>query len=265
MCTRLGHPDHLADGGGVGDRVERLGGAHRRARAAPRSRPPRPGSRRTASPGTGRAAPRAAGRCRPSRPGSAWRPPGTAAAPGAGTPSTVTVRSSITSSSADWVFGDARLISSAMTMLANTGPGWNSKPRVAWLKIVTPDTSEGSRSGVNWMRRHCPCTVAAIARARVVLPTPGTSSSSTCPWAKSAVSASRTTCGLPSTTASTFSASRAARAAKPCTSGWVSGSWVFTVGGAPRLVRSAGGQVVDVVAAVQVEPGPRDVVLARCS
>ena len=75
---------------------------------------------------------------------------------GCRTPSTVTVRSSITSSSADWVFGDARLISSAMTMLANTGPGWNSKPRVAWLKIVTPDTSEGSRSGVNWMRRHSP-------------------------------------------------------------------------------------------------------------
>ena len=155
---------------------------------------------------------------------------------GCRTPSTVTVRSSITSSSADWVFGDARLISSAMTMLAKTGPGWNSKSRVAWLKIVTPDTSEGSRSGVNWMRRHSPFTVAAMARARVVLPTPGTSSSSTCPWAKSAVSASRTTCGLPSTTALTFSASRAARAAKPWTSGWVSGSWVFTVGGAPCLV-----------------------------
>ena len=64
----------------------------------------------------------------------------------------------MTSSSADWVFGEARLISSAMTMLAKTGPGWNSKPRVAWLKMVTPVTSEGSRSGVNWMRRHCPCT-----------------------------------------------------------------------------------------------------------
>src|ERR1700712_2078180 len=42
------------------------------------------------------------------------------------TPSTVTADSSITSSSADWVFGDARLISSASTMEAKTGPGWNS-------------------------------------------------------------------------------------------------------------------------------------------
>ena len=37
-------------------------------------------------------------------------------------------------------------------MLANTGPGWNSNCPVSWLKIVTPVTSEGSRSGVNWMR-----------------------------------------------------------------------------------------------------------------
>ncbi len=93
-----------------------------------------------------------------------------------------------------------------MTMLAKTGPGWNSKPRLAWLKIVTPETSEGSRSGVNWMRRHCPRTAAAIARARVVLPTPGTSSSSTWPWANIAVSASRTTSGLPSTTVPTAEA-----------------------------------------------------------
>ena len=44
---------------------------------------------------------------------------------GCGSPSTVTWRSAITSSSADWVFGDARLISSAITMLAKTGPAWN--------------------------------------------------------------------------------------------------------------------------------------------
>ena len=40
-------------------------------------------------------------------------------------PSTVMVRSSIDSSNADWVLGEARLISSASTMLANSGPGWN--------------------------------------------------------------------------------------------------------------------------------------------
>ena len=48
-------------------------------------------------------------------------------------PSTVTWRSSMDSSSADWVLGEARLISSPSTMLANTGPGLNSKSRRSWL------------------------------------------------------------------------------------------------------------------------------------
>ena len=39
----------------------------------------------------------------------------------------------MTSSSADCVFGEARLISSAITMFAKTGPGWYSNPDVAWL------------------------------------------------------------------------------------------------------------------------------------
>ena len=42
-------------------------------------------------------------------------------------PSTVTCRSAMHSSSAAWVLGEARLISSPSTMLANTGPGLNSK------------------------------------------------------------------------------------------------------------------------------------------
>ncbi len=41
---------------------------------------------------------------------------------GCGSPSTVTRARSITSSSADCVFGVARLISSASTTFANTGP-----------------------------------------------------------------------------------------------------------------------------------------------
>ena len=45
------------------------------------------------------------------------------------TPSTVTWCSSIASSSADWVLGEARLISSPITTLANTPPGWNSNAR----------------------------------------------------------------------------------------------------------------------------------------
>ena len=66
--------------------------------------------------------------------------------------------------------------------------------------MLTPVTSLGSRSGVNWMRR----TVASIERARVlasiVLPTPGTSSMSRWPSASSTVTAVRTTSGLPSMT-----------------------------------------------------------------
>jgi hypothetical protein len=33
---------------------------------------------------------------------------------------------------ADWVLGEARLISSATTMFANTAPGLNSNSRVSW-------------------------------------------------------------------------------------------------------------------------------------
>jgi hypothetical protein len=44
-------------------------------------------------------------------------------------PSTVTCSSSIASSRADWVFGGARLISSARTTFANTGPSRNSNVR----------------------------------------------------------------------------------------------------------------------------------------
>ena len=55
------------------------------------------------------------------------------------------------SSRADWVLGEARLISSPSTMLAKIAPGLNSKSRCSWLKTLTPVTSVGSRSGVNWM------------------------------------------------------------------------------------------------------------------
>ena len=48
-------------------------------------------------------------------------------------PSTVTWRSSMHSSSADWVFGEARLISSPTTMLAKIAPGLNSNSRRSWL------------------------------------------------------------------------------------------------------------------------------------
>src|SRR3954447_19408673 len=115
-------------------------------------------------------------------------------------PSTVTWLSSMHSSSADCVFGLARLISSPMTTFAKTAPGLNSKRPLPWSKTETPVTSEGSRSGVNWMRLTVPPVVRASAFASTVLPTPGTSSISRCPPATITASADRTTDSLPSST-----------------------------------------------------------------
>ena len=81
-------------------------------------------------------------------------------------------------------------------MLANTGPGLNSNSRRSWLNALTPVMSLGSRSGVNWMRRTEQSVDRASALASIVLPTPGTSSISTCPSASRTVSASRTRLGL---------------------------------------------------------------------
>ena len=115
-------------------------------------------------------------------------------------PSTVTWRSSMHSSSADWVLGEARLISSPSTMLANTGPGLNSKSRRSWLKALTPVMSLGSRSGVNWTRWTVPSMARASDLASIVLPTPGTSSMSRCPSASSTARVSRIASGFPSIT-----------------------------------------------------------------
>ena len=93
-------------------------------------------------------------------------------------PSTVTWLSSMHSSSADWVLGEARLISSPTTTLAKMAPGRNSKSRRSWLKTLTPVMSLGSRSGVNWIRRTEQSIDRAKALASIVLPTPGTSSMS---------------------------------------------------------------------------------------
>src|SRR3954468_8271166 len=97
--------------------------------------------------------------------------------------STVTLRSCMHSSRPDCVFGEARLISSTSTMLAKIGPGRNSKRLSRWLKTFVPTTSAGSRSAVHWIRANCSSMDRASARARVVLPTPGRSSSRMCPSA----------------------------------------------------------------------------------
>src|SRR5580692_4124601 len=70
--------------------------------------------------------------------------------------------------------------------------------------MVTPVTSLGSRSGVNWIRLCEPCTELAIALASEVFPVPGKSSISRWPSDTRQVSASRTMCCLPSTACSTL-------------------------------------------------------------
>ena len=111
---------------------------------------------------------------------------------------TVTLCSCIASSSADCVFGVARLISSTSTTFVKIGPGRNSKSRLRWSKIARPVTSVGCRSGVHWIRDVvAPSMLPAIARASIVFAVPGTSSRSTCPSQISAVRTSLISSRLP--------------------------------------------------------------------
>ena len=91
-------------------------------------------------------------------------------------PSTVTVCSSMTSSSADCVFGEVRLISSASSSWQFAAPSRYSKWFVSRLNTVKPVMSDGRVSGVNWIRLLERPNVLENATARVVLPTPGQSS-----------------------------------------------------------------------------------------
>ena len=76
--------------------------------------------------------------------------------PGSGwvTPSAVTWRSCIASSSAACVLAGARLTSSARTRLAKTGPGRNTTSRPRGSSTTAPVMSAGSRSGVNCTRAN---------------------------------------------------------------------------------------------------------------
>ena len=88
-------------------------------------------------------------------------------------PSVVTWRSCIASSSAACVFGGARLISSASRRLAKIGPGRNVNSLARWSKIDEPVTSDGIRSGVNWMREKSSDVACANERAIIVFARPG--------------------------------------------------------------------------------------------
>ena len=133
-------------------------------------------------------------------------------------PSTVICRSSIASSKADCVRGVARLISSANTICDRIGPGRNSNSPLFWLKMLTPVTSEGSRSGVNWMRWNSHPSARARDFASMVFPMPGTSSRRRWPSHSKATSASSMTSSLPTMTERTASRMRRADAATSPTS-----------------------------------------------
>src|SRR6059058_2224317 len=127
------------------------------------------------------------------------------------TPSTVTWFSCMHSSSAACVFGEARLISSTSRKLAKTGPGRNSNSFAFWLKTFTPVTSDGSRSGVNWIRENEQSTERARAFASIVFPTPGKSSMIRCPSATRQRTTSRSVSTGACTTRARFAAIAATR------------------------------------------------------
>ena len=110
------------------------------------------------------------------------------------------------SSSAACVFGEARLISSTSRKFAKTGPGRNSNSFVLWLKTLTPVTSDGSRSGVNWIREKEQSTERESAFASIVFPTPGKSSMIRCPSAATQRTTSRKVSSGACTTSARFSA-----------------------------------------------------------
>ena len=116
------------------------------------------------------------------------------------TPSTVTDPSCMASSRLDWVRGEARLISSARMNWCMIAPCLNTNVRWSLSHTVMPVMSPGSRSGVNWMRAKSTPALAAMTRARVVLPTPGTSSISTCRPEMKPTSMKRTSRLLPTKT-----------------------------------------------------------------
>ncbi len=117
-------------------------------------------------------------------------------------PMTVTRCSCMASRSADCVFGEALLISSASMMLVKSGPGWNLnslRPSTSWSTGL-PVMSPGRRSGVNW--------ILLVLRPRdferpltsSVLPSPGSPSRRMWPLARSPVMTRSMSCSCPKRT-----------------------------------------------------------------
>ena len=140
------------------------------------------------------------------------------------TPSTVTWRSSIASRSAACVFGLARLISSPSTTFAKIGPERKTKVPVSRSHTDTPVTSDGSRSGVNWIRWNVQSIERASDLASSVLPTPGTSSMSAWPPESKQFATSTTVGRLPWMTRSIFAVMVAKRSPNQVSSSAVTGT-----------------------------------------
>src|SRR5215470_5286003 len=130
----------------------------------------------------------------------------------------VTTRSFIACSSAAWVLGGVRLISSASSIWVKIGPLVSTKPLVWKLNRLVPSTSPGIRSGVNWMRPNCRCRPAANARVIMVLAVPGTPSSRICPPTRRLVSIRSMTASWPTTALRTSPRTRSVIARMSCTS-----------------------------------------------
>ena len=92
-------------------------------------------------------------------------------------PATVTCCSAIASSSADCVFGVARLISSASSDVREDRAGHEDElapaARRVSLTMRVPVMSAGIRSTVNWMRLKRSASASASERTISVLPVPG--------------------------------------------------------------------------------------------
>src|ERR1700690_2503132 len=111
----------------------------------------------------------------------------------------VTGLSCIASRSALWTLAGARLISSARTRFAKTGPRWGvNSPDFGW-KTIAPTTSLGRRSGVNWIRSNWMPRDAPKDLTSNVLARPGMPSRSTWPPARRATRRRSTAAFWPTT------------------------------------------------------------------
>src|ERR1035437_9824869 len=100
---------------------------------------------------------------------------------------------------------------------------------------MLPTISAGMRSGVNWMREYFRSKARARVRIRVVLPSPGTPSRSTCPEASRQIRTPSTTSSCPTMTLAISRRTALSRS----TASWsvASGPTIFIVEHAERLIR----------------------------